>query len=182
MENAVHTSVHMYLKRHIAFRKVDESLVCSDKTWQFLQTCIIMYVQKQVQLLILISTNKCIAFLQCLNKCSTVIFCYLCIFISTAYNSLHWTNAQGEHIEHIYAQTNSRVILYDHMTIHIMKCAHINNLYIIETCLLAPRLGLLCRKLLHQRSTNDITCPILYCSIGTLELCWHTYFLTSHTN
>jgi hypothetical protein len=42
--------------------KADESLVSSDKTWQFLQTCIITF-KKQVQLLRLLSMNKCIVFL-----------------------------------------------------------------------------------------------------------------------
>jgi hypothetical protein len=31
---------------YIAFRKADESLVCSDKTCQFLQTCIITFRNK----------------------------------------------------------------------------------------------------------------------------------------
>jgi hypothetical protein len=38
-----------YCKRHMAFSKADESLFCSCKTWQFLQTCIITF-KKQVQL------------------------------------------------------------------------------------------------------------------------------------
>jgi hypothetical protein len=33
-------------KRHMVFRKADELLVCSDKTSQFLQTCIITYKNK----------------------------------------------------------------------------------------------------------------------------------------
>jgi hypothetical protein len=33
-------------KRHVAFRKADESLVCSDKTWQFLQSCVITFKNK----------------------------------------------------------------------------------------------------------------------------------------
>jgi hypothetical protein len=57
MKNAVHSWVHT-LKRHWALSKADESLACSDKTWQFLQTCIIMF-KKQVQLLCLLSLNKC---------------------------------------------------------------------------------------------------------------------------
>jgi hypothetical protein len=32
-----------YLKRHTEFTKADESLVCSEKTGQFLQTCIITF-------------------------------------------------------------------------------------------------------------------------------------------
>jgi hypothetical protein len=35
-----------YFKRHVAFRKAVESLVFSDKTWQFLQTCIITFKNK----------------------------------------------------------------------------------------------------------------------------------------
>jgi hypothetical protein len=46
-----------YSKRHVAFRKADESLVCSDKTRQLLQTYIITFKNK-VHLLSLISMNK----------------------------------------------------------------------------------------------------------------------------
>jgi hypothetical protein len=46
------------------------------------------YVQKQVQLLSLLSMNKYIVFLQFLNKGSTVIFCYL--FSSAVLGSLHF--------------------------------------------------------------------------------------------
>jgi hypothetical protein len=53
----------------MAFRKADESLVCLDKTWQFHQTCFI-----SLQFLSLLSVNKCIVFLQLLNKGFTVIF------------------------------------------------------------------------------------------------------------
>jgi hypothetical protein len=35
-----------YLMRQTAFRKPDESLVCSDKTRQFLQNCIITFKNK----------------------------------------------------------------------------------------------------------------------------------------
>jgi hypothetical protein len=66
----------------MVFKKADESLVCSDKTWQFLQTCIITFENK-VQPLSLLSMNKCIVFLQLLNKGSMMIF--LLIFISTTY-------------------------------------------------------------------------------------------------
>jgi hypothetical protein len=47
MENEKCSSqLNTYFKRHMAFRKVDESLVCSDKTWRFLQTCIITFKNK----------------------------------------------------------------------------------------------------------------------------------------
>jgi hypothetical protein len=42
MENAVQSWVHI-LKRHIACRKADDWLVCSEKTWRYLQTCIITF-------------------------------------------------------------------------------------------------------------------------------------------
>jgi hypothetical protein len=45
MKNAVHGRVHT-LKGHMTFRKANESLVCSDETWQFLQTCIITFKNK----------------------------------------------------------------------------------------------------------------------------------------
>jgi hypothetical protein len=45
MKSAVHSWVHT-LRRHMAFRKADESLVCSDKTWQFLQNYIITFKNK----------------------------------------------------------------------------------------------------------------------------------------
>jgi hypothetical protein len=51
----------------MGFRKADESLVCADKTRQFLQTFIIT-LKKQVQLLSLLSMNKCIVFLEFLIK------------------------------------------------------------------------------------------------------------------
>jgi hypothetical protein len=35
-----------YFKGHVIFRKADESLACSDKTWRFLQTCIITFQNK----------------------------------------------------------------------------------------------------------------------------------------
>jgi hypothetical protein len=38
--------VSTYFKRRMAFRKADESLVCSDKTSQFLKTCIITFKSK----------------------------------------------------------------------------------------------------------------------------------------
>jgi hypothetical protein len=46
------------------------------------------YVQTQVQLLSLLSMNKCVVFLQFLNKGSTVIFLY--IFLSALLTSLNF--------------------------------------------------------------------------------------------
>jgi uncharacterized protein VirK/YbjX len=63
----------------MAFRKADESLVCSDKLDSFSKSELF-----KLQLLSLLSTNKCTVFLQFLNKGSTVIF-LLFIFISTTY-------------------------------------------------------------------------------------------------
>jgi hypothetical protein len=60
------------LKRHMAFRKADEPLVCSEKTLTVASN-LHYYVEKQVQLLSLVSMNRCIVFLQFLNKGSTVI-------------------------------------------------------------------------------------------------------------
>jgi hypothetical protein len=48
------------------------------------------YVQKQVQLLSFLSMNKCMVFLQFLNKVSTVIFYYL--FSSALFTSLYFFN------------------------------------------------------------------------------------------
>jgi hypothetical protein len=45
MKEAVHSRVHI-LKRHMAFRKAEKSLVCLNKILQFLQTCIIMFKNK----------------------------------------------------------------------------------------------------------------------------------------
>jgi hypothetical protein len=56
----------------LTFRKVDESLVCSEKTCQFLQTCIITFKNK-VQPLTLLLMNKCIVSLQLLNRGSMMI-------------------------------------------------------------------------------------------------------------
>jgi hypothetical protein len=42
-----------------AFRKANESLACTDRTGQFLQTCIVTS-HKQIQILSLLSMNKCI--------------------------------------------------------------------------------------------------------------------------
>jgi hypothetical protein len=36
-------------ERHIAIRKADESRVCSDKTWRFLQICIITTVNSEFE-------------------------------------------------------------------------------------------------------------------------------------
>jgi hypothetical protein len=55
-KNAVHSWAH-------TFRKADESLVWSDKTWQ-VSSNLHYYIQKQVQLLSLLSMNIYIAFLQ----------------------------------------------------------------------------------------------------------------------
>jgi hypothetical protein len=60
MKNAIHSCVHI-LKRHMAFRKADESLVCSDKTFSFFKPAILL--SKNVQLLSLLSINKNIVFL-----------------------------------------------------------------------------------------------------------------------
>jgi hypothetical protein len=49
-----------YFKRHMAFRKADESLVCSDL---IVSSNLHYYVQKQVELLSLLSMNICIVFL-----------------------------------------------------------------------------------------------------------------------
>jgi hypothetical protein len=54
-------TVDTYFKRHMALRKTDESLVCSVKTWQLLQTCYYLR-SKQVQLLSLLQMNKCMSF------------------------------------------------------------------------------------------------------------------------
>jgi hypothetical protein len=35
-----------YFKRHMAFRKADELFTCSDKSWLFLQTCIVTFKNK----------------------------------------------------------------------------------------------------------------------------------------
>jgi hypothetical protein len=53
--------------------KADESLVYSDKTWQFLQTCILT-LKNQLQLLSRLSIIK---YIVSLYKDSTVIFLYL---------------------------------------------------------------------------------------------------------
>jgi hypothetical protein len=66
----------------MAFRKADESLICSEKTLT-VSSNLHHYVQKQVQLLSLLSINKCIVFLF-LNKCSAVIF-FKFIFLGTIY-------------------------------------------------------------------------------------------------
>jgi hypothetical protein len=56
------TQLSTYFERHIAFRNADESLVCSEKKMT-VSSNLRYYVQKQVQLLSLLSMNKCIDFL-----------------------------------------------------------------------------------------------------------------------
>jgi hypothetical protein len=72
------TVEYMHLGREMSHLSVQK------KTWQFLQTCIIKYFQKQVQLLSLVSMNKFICFSEFLNKASTVTF-FLFTFISIIY-------------------------------------------------------------------------------------------------
>jgi hypothetical protein len=59
----------------MAFRKADESLVCSEThdIYVYFFSDLNYYVQKQVQLLSLLSMNKCVVFLWFLNKGSTMI-------------------------------------------------------------------------------------------------------------
>jgi hypothetical protein len=45
MKNAVHSSAHTFKKTH-GIQEESESLVCSDKTWQLLHTCIMMFKNK----------------------------------------------------------------------------------------------------------------------------------------
>jgi hypothetical protein len=61
------SQLRTYFKRHLTFRKADDSIVTVSANLRY-------YVQKQVQLLGLLSMNKCIVFLQFLNKGSRVIF------------------------------------------------------------------------------------------------------------
>jgi hypothetical protein len=50
-----------YFKRHMTFRKADESLSVQTKL-ETVSSNLHYYVQKQVQLLSLLSMNKCIVF------------------------------------------------------------------------------------------------------------------------
>jgi hypothetical protein len=45
MKNTIHSWTHTF-KRHMAFRKAGKLFICSDKTWNFLQTCIITLENK----------------------------------------------------------------------------------------------------------------------------------------
>jgi hypothetical protein len=69
------SQLSIFFKRHVAFRKSDESLVCSDKTWQFLQTCNISFKNKY---------NFWVSYLSvCLSVYgSTVLLLDLCCFFS----------------------------------------------------------------------------------------------------
>jgi hypothetical protein len=52
---------------------------------------------------------------------------------------------------------------------------HTNNSYIIETCLWASRPGLLRRKLLQQRPTNNLHAQFFYTvAVKPKYLSWHT--------
>jgi hypothetical protein len=52
------SQLSIYFKRQMTFRKVDESLVCSDKTLT-VSSNLHYYAQKQVKFLCLLSMNKC---------------------------------------------------------------------------------------------------------------------------
>jgi hypothetical protein len=88
-------------------------------------------------------------------------------------------NAQVEHNEHIYAQTKRIrhyfTIIYWHISkICTPNTSHINNPYIIETCLWAPRPCLLCRKLLTTKIYKWHNMPNSALWHWNLRINWHT--------
>jgi hypothetical protein len=55
--------MNSYFKRRMEFRKTDEALGCSEKNNLTVSLSLHYYIKKQVQLLSLLSMNKCIVLL-----------------------------------------------------------------------------------------------------------------------